>query len=84
MICDPVQAPTALTHWTGNIFSEERKDWALLPTRPDWAKVFHGDRTPGEEGAHEKLSDFLEDRIAAYKGLFPYALINFPRLRQCI
>lgn len=44
--------------------SDTLEDWALLPTRPDWAKGFNV-WTPGEAGASEKLEAFLPN-IAAY------------------
>ena len=37
--------------------SETLDDWALLPTRPDWATGF-GDWQPGEAGAHAQLDRF--------------------------
>ena len=39
-------------------------DWALLPTRPDWATGFR-DWQPGEAGAHARLESFTE-HIAGY------------------
>ena len=39
--------------------SERLKDWALLPSRPDWAKGY--DWEPGEKSAHDALYDFLDD-----------------------
>ena len=60
-VAAPRQAPRNLKlHKTD---SEKLKDWALLPTRPDWAKGF--DWTPGEKSAHAALYDFLDD-IAHY------------------
>ena len=37
------------------------EDWALLPTRPDWAKGFGADWTPGEEGARHNLANFIDE-----------------------
>ncbi|MGK2911763.1 MAG: cryptochrome/photolyase family protein [Sphingobium sp.] len=39
--------------------SEKLADWQLLPTKPDWAKRFAEEWTPGEEGAAERLRAFL-------------------------
>ncbi|MDQ0994842.1 deoxyribodipyrimidine photo-lyase [Phyllobacterium ifriqiyense] len=64
---DPVPAPAKLKPWIGEIASADLRDWRLLPEKPDWAKAFHHDWTPGEEGAKQKLADFLEDRAASYK-----------------
>lgn len=64
---DPVPAPAKLKTWADNVSSDSLKDWALLPTKPDWAKAFHEDWTPGEEGAKEKLADFLDEMVPSYK-----------------
>lgn len=39
--------------------SETLADWALLPTRPNWAKGFAEEWTPGEAGAAQRLEAFL-------------------------
>ena len=39
-------------------------DWALLPTRPDWATGFR-DWQPGEAGAHARLEEFA-GHVAGY------------------
>ena len=36
-------------------------DWALRPTRPDWAKRFDEYATPGEAGALAQLDDFVDE-----------------------
>jgi deoxyribodipyrimidine photo-lyase len=41
--------------------SDRLNDWALLPSRPDWASAFSEDWTPGEEGARRKVTDFLDE-----------------------
>jgi len=42
-------------------------DWALLPTRPDWAGGLRAAWTPGEKGSHERFEAFLEaDGLARY------------------
>ncbi|MHC1550690.1 cryptochrome/photolyase family protein [Phyllobacterium sp. K27] len=64
---NPVPAPTELKPWAGDVSSDKVEEWALLPTRPDWAKAFQHDWTPGEEGAKQKLADFLENRGTSYK-----------------
>lgn len=40
--------------------SDDLADWDLLPTKPDWAKGFAAEWTPGEEGARERVADFIE------------------------
>lgn len=49
-----------------NIKSDDLSDWNLLPTKPDWAEGFKTYFSPGEKGAHEKLTDFLENDIGQY------------------
>ena len=46
--------------------SERLADWALLPTRPNWAAGFDAHWQPGERGAHRRLSAFLAGAVARY------------------
>lgn len=39
--------------------SDTLADWNLLPTTPDWAAGFVNEWTPGEEGACNRVTDFL-------------------------
>ncbi|MEO5494261.1 MAG: deoxyribodipyrimidine photo-lyase [Sphingomonas sp.] len=48
--------------WPG---SDKLADWALRPTKPDWATGFAKEWTPGEAGAHERVDDFV-DEVADY------------------
>ena len=41
--------------------SDTLADWDLLPTKPDWAKGFAEEWTPGEEGAAARLDDFVDE-----------------------
>jgi len=41
--------------------SDALADWALLPTKPDWATGFAADWTPGEEGARARIDDWRDD-----------------------
>lgn len=45
--------------------SDSLDDWELLPTRPDWATGFTKEWTPGEDGAKQRLAEFLP-HAAAY------------------
>lgn len=45
--------------------SDRLEDWKLLPVKPDWAGGFRDEWTPGEQGAAERLEDFLP-KAAAY------------------
>jgi deoxyribodipyrimidine photo-lyase len=47
--------------------SDTLVDWALLPTKPDWAAGLRAEWTPGEEGARERLDDFA-GRASRYEG----------------
>jgi len=61
---EPQPAPGAIpapAHWP---HSDRLKDWALLPTKPDWATGF-GDWEPGEAAAHRQLEAF-RDAAADY------------------
>jgi len=63
----PLPRPRNLDGWTGTCRSERLGDWALQPKTPDWAGGMAACWTPGEAGARERLSDFLEERLAGYK-----------------
>ncbi len=45
----------APTHWPK---SDMLDDWGLLPTKPDWSTGFVEEWTPGEDGAHARLTAF--------------------------
>lgn len=45
--------------------SDELADWKLLPTKPDWAKAFAYDWTPGEAAARRRVTAFA-DHAAEY------------------
>ena len=47
--------------------SETLKDWELLPKNPNWADAFNEYWQPGEEGAHLKLEQFIENALNNYK-----------------
>jgi len=46
--------------------SDDLDDWALLPTRPDWAGGLRETWTPGEASAHERLEAFIDDGLPLY------------------
>ena len=61
----PVRAPSRIDgprHWPQG---ESLEQWALLPTKPDWAAAFSQDWTPGEAGARANVAAFL-DEVAQY------------------
>lgn len=57
---DHIPAPE---HWP---HSDQLADWHLLPTRPNWAKGFEQEWTPGEQGARARLDAFLA-RVGRYE-----------------
>lgn len=63
----PLEAPAKLRLASQRPASETLKSWKLLPTKPDWAKDFTDLWTPGEQGARERLSAFVEEELKGYK-----------------
>jgi deoxyribodipyrimidine photo-lyase len=41
--------------------SDSLDDWDLLPTKPDWATGFSADWTPGEQGARDNVTNFIDE-----------------------
>ena len=64
---EPVNAPVHINGFKHDIPSEMISDWALLPTKPNWAKAFPDIWQPGEAGAHLKLNSFVAGIIDGYK-----------------
>ncbi len=60
----PLPAPEAIPAPDNWPESDTLTDWALLPTKPDWAKGF-ADWQPGEKGARAAFRAFLP-RIESY------------------
>lgn len=56
-------APAAIAGIQG-VASDSLDDWALKPTRPDWAAGFVG--TPGEAGAMAALETFVDGALRTY------------------
>ncbi len=46
--------------------SERLSDWALLPSKPDWAASWNERWQPGERHANAKLATFLEEVVGDY------------------
>ncbi|MEM9669328.1 MAG: deoxyribodipyrimidine photo-lyase [Pseudomonadota bacterium] len=42
------------------------EDWALHPSKPDWSEGFQDDWKPGEDGACQRLEDFLSGPVSRY------------------
>ncbi|SOE08411.1 deoxyribodipyrimidine photo-lyase type I [Hoeflea halophila] len=64
----PLDAPEQLIFLdcASDLTTESLDDWDLLPTTPDWSGGLNDTWTPGETGAHERLADFLEERMQGY------------------
>lgn len=57
----PLPAPTSLE---GPVLRSDKLD--LLPTRPDWAGGLRETWTPGESAAHDRLEEFVSERLEDY------------------
>ena len=62
---DPMSAPDSFAGV--GIDGDEIEDWGLHPTKPDWSTGFDSLWTPGEAGAQERLSDFLDGPVRDYE-----------------
>ena len=62
---EPLPAPAAL-RGVKDIGSDRLEDWALEPTRPDWAGGLRDNWSPGEVSAQVALKAFLGRGIAGY------------------
>lgn len=62
----PVDAPEAISGWTGDAVGDDLDDWGLEPSRPDWAGGLREAWQPGEASAHRLLETFLADNLDGY------------------
>lgn len=46
--------------------SDDIDSWELTPSRPNWAADWNAHWTPGEKGAHVRLSEFFKNGIRGY------------------
>ena len=65
-IANPLPAPENLDGYLGALKSDDLDDWALLPTRPDWGSDIIRQYQPGETGAANRLSAFLDGPVKDY------------------
>lgn len=63
----PRDAPAELKLASRLPVSEALDTWKLLPAKPDWASDFSELWTPGEQGAQERLSGFVDDMLGGYR-----------------
>lgn len=62
----PLEKPQNLKFYEGHIHSEDLNSWGFLPQRPNWAQGFEEMWAPGEEGALQRLEEFLEENVKSY------------------
>jgi deoxyribodipyrimidine photo-lyase len=65
-IPDPIAAPREIKLAYYDAESETLKDWNLLPSNPDWSDGWQDLWQPGEEGAMNRLKEFLREGIQDY------------------
>ncbi len=61
----PLPTPQALA-CVDDVPSDDLKTWGFLPTTPDWGSKMLAYHTPGEAGAMERLTDFLDGPVESY------------------
>jgi len=62
----PVDPPDKIRGWRGELVSDHLYDLGLLPSL-NWAEGFAERWSPGEDGARERLHDFLRHDLATYE-----------------
>ncbi len=62
----PLPPPPSIPRYDQPLASDGLQDWALTPTRPDWAGGLRATWTPGEIGAQDRLAAFLDGPVAWY------------------
>lgn len=63
---DPLPGVRKIEAFAGELTSDRIGKWALLPTKPNWARGFGPEWTPGEAGARQALDLFVEERLQDY------------------
>jgi len=61
----PLAAPATLSSPSG-VASEDLATWNLLPTSPDWSAGLAEMWNPGEQGATDRLDDFVRNTLKNY------------------
>ncbi|SFR69999.1 deoxyribodipyrimidine photo-lyase [Agromyces sp. CF514] len=62
----PLAVPDAIDAYVPDVASDDLASWHLLPTRPDWAAGLRETWTPGSAAAHDRLAEFLDERLGDY------------------
>ena len=63
---EPYPAPSSVVPAELTPASDALEDWGLLPTAPDWSAGLARTWTVGERAAHDRLDDFLDERLPTY------------------
>ncbi len=63
----PAPAPERIAAFGRPLATDTLCDWNLLPTKPDWSTGLAETWTPGEAGAHKRLSDFIASSLNGYQ-----------------
>ena len=63
---EPYPAPSSIDPADPAPASDDLANWGLLPTHPDWSGGLARTWTVGERAAHERLDDFLDERLPRY------------------
>ena len=63
----PLPAPKSLPAPKAWPAGEPLASWRLLPTTPDWAGGMRAAWTPGEDGARQRLTDFIDESLEDYR-----------------
>jgi len=63
----PLPAPKSLPAPNSWPAGEPLASWRLLPTSPDWADGMRAAWTPGEDGAKQRLTQFLDNALEDYR-----------------
>lgn len=63
---EPYPAPSSVVPAEPTPASDALEDWGLLPTAPDWSAGLARTWTVGERAAHDRLDDFLDERLPTY------------------
>ncbi|MEW6449675.1 MAG: deoxyribodipyrimidine photo-lyase [Pseudomonadota bacterium] len=61
----PLAAPKKIAGFRG-VTSDKLESWHLEPIKPNWASGMCAFWAPGEVGARNRLSEFLDDELAGY------------------
>lgn len=62
----PLPVPDGVEFYGGAVASDGLDDWALLPSKPNWASEFETVWVPGAEGAAQQMATFLSGPINDY------------------